>query len=112
MLTDFFLDSDEPQPEDHVERSLLRQCLENAMATELTPNERDVLRLRLGLDDGVPRTAGDVAEVFGGRFSVPAIRGIEQRAFNKLRSPFAVHTHKLMSYLDFAGIDGGNSLLS
>ena len=29
--------SDEPQPEDHVERSLLRQCLENAMATELSP---------------------------------------------------------------------------
>lgn len=99
---------DDPQPEDHVERSLLRQCLENAMATELSPIERDVLRLRLGLDDGVPRTLKEVAAVFGGRFTVPAIRGIEQRAFNKLRSPFAVHTQQLMAYLDFAGIDGNN----
>lgn len=39
------------------------------MATELMPNERDVVRLRLGLDDGVPKTAKEVAAVFGGRFS-------------------------------------------
>ncbi|KAL7555037.1 hypothetical protein ACHAWF_018636, partial [Thalassiosira exigua] len=35
----------ELRPEDQVETSFLRQCLENAMATELTPYERDVLRL-------------------------------------------------------------------
>ena len=39
------------------------------MATELTANERDVVRLRLGLDDGVPQTAKEVAEIFGGHFS-------------------------------------------
>ena len=39
------------------------------MATELTPHERDVVRLRLGLDDGVPQTVKEVAEIFGGRFS-------------------------------------------
>jgi hypothetical protein len=38
-----------------------------------------------------------------------AVKTIEQRAFNKLRSPYAVHTHKLMAYLDFAGIDGSSS---
>lgn len=58
---------EEPQPEDHVERSFLRQCLENAMATELSPNERDVVRMRLGLDDGVVRSAEEVADVCGGR---------------------------------------------
>lgn len=97
---------DEPQPEDHVERSLLRQCLENAMATELSPNERDVIRLRLGLDDGQPLSVKEVAEIFGGRFSRQAIRSIEKRAFNKLRSPLGIHTQQLIAYLDFAGIDG------
>ena len=37
-----------------------------------------------------------------------AIRGMEQRAMNKLRSPFGVHTQQLMAYLDFAGIDGSS----
>ena len=39
------------------------------MATELLPTERDVVRLRLGLDDGVPQTAKEVADIFGGRFT-------------------------------------------
>jgi hypothetical protein len=138
-----FFCSEEPRPEDHVERSFLRQCLENAMATELSPNERDIVRLRLGLDDGLTRTAKEVADVCGGhwtakgkhqrgdplRFSMcchfgsqlshqrspvclPDIRNMEQRAFKKLRSPFAVHTHKLMAYLDFAGIGDGSGHIS
>lgn len=93
--------SEEPQPEDLVERSFLRQCLENAMATELSPYERDILRLRLGLDDGVARSAKEVSEVCGGILSVREIRNAEQRAFKKLRSPYAVHTYKLMEYVDF-----------
>ena len=103
----FFIRSDEPLPEDYVEQSFLRQCLENAMAVECTPVERDVIRLRLGLDDGEPRMAKEVAAVFGDQLTTTAVRNIEQRAFKKLRSPFAVHTHKLSAYLDFAGIDMG-----
>ena len=61
---------EEPIPEELVERSFLRQCLENAMATELSPSERDVVRMRLGLDDGVARSASEVAKVFGGRIKV------------------------------------------
>lgn len=38
-------------------------------------------------------------------FFPTAIRGMEKRAYKKLRSPFAVHTHKLISYLDFAGLE-------
>ena len=103
----FFIRSDEPLPEDYVEQSFLRQCLENAMAVECTPVERDVIRLRLGLDDGEPSMAKEVAAVFGDQLTTTAVRNIEQRAFKKLRSPFAVHTHKLSAYLDFAGIDMG-----
>ena len=97
--------SEERQPEDAVELSLLRQCLENAMATELSPHERDVIRLRLGLDDGVTRTAQEVVDVCGGTISVHSVRSAEQRAYKKLRSPYAVHTRQLMSYLDFADVD-------
>jgi DNA-directed RNA polymerase sigma subunit (sigma70/sigma32) len=37
--------------DDTIELSLLRETLENAMANELHPTERDIIRLRLGLDD-------------------------------------------------------------
>lgn len=101
----FFYNSAEPQPEDQVEFSFLRQCLENAMAAELSPHERDVLRLRLGLDDGVTRSAREVVDYCGGTLSVSDVRSAETRAFRKLRSPYAVHTYQLLGYLDFVGID-------
>mmetsp|Transcript_18517 Transcript_18517/g.51497 ORF Transcript_18517/g.51497 Transcript_18517/m.51497 type:complete len:90 (+) Transcript_18517:245-514(+) len=85
--------------------SLLRQCLENAMATELSPHERDVIRLRLGLDDGISRNVREVAEICGGRLTLSDIRASEIRAFQKLRSPDAVRTHQLSSYLDLIGVD-------
>jgi hypothetical protein len=43
------------------------------MSLAITPkrNERDVLRLRLGLDDGVDRSVNEVAnDIFGGRLTV------------------------------------------
>ena len=36
------------------------------MASELSPHERDVLRLRLGLDDGVSRSSREVVDLYGG----------------------------------------------
>ena len=77
--------------------SLLRQCLENAMATELTPHERDVLRLRHGLDDGVSRSAREVVEICGGSLSVSNIRTAELKAFRKLRSSYS---GRLNQFLD------------
>jgi hypothetical protein len=75
------------------------------MAAELSPHERDVVRLRLGLDDGVSRSAREVADHFGGTLSVSDVRSAEVKAFRKLRSPYAVHTYQLLGYLDFVGID-------
>jgi len=75
------------------------------MATELSPHERDVVRLRLGLDDGVTRTVREVVEFCGGGLSMADVRSAEQRALKKLRSPYTVHTYKLLAHLDFAGID-------
>lgn len=75
------------------------------MAAELSPHERDVLRLRLGLDDGIQRSARQVVDYCGGTLSVTDVRSTEMRAFRKLRSPYAVHTYHLLGYLDFVGID-------
>lgn len=105
FLVSDLLESEERNPEEQVELSLLRQCLENAMASELSPHERDVIRLRLGLDDGVARSAREVVDVCGGHISVAEVRNAEKRAYRKMASPFAVHTRQLLSYLDFAGGD-------
>ncbi|KAL7525805.1 hypothetical protein ACHAWF_001511 [Thalassiosira exigua] len=91
----------ELRPEDQVETSFLRQCLENAMAAELTPYERDVLRLRLGLDGGKGMTVRRVAELSGGSATIAEVRSAERRAFKKLRSPGSVHARDLMAYLDW-----------
>eukprot|EP00980_Cylindrotheca_fusiformis_P016522 scaffold4949_cov134-Cylindrotheca_fusiformis.AAC.1 len=99
------LSCSEPSLMDQIEISLLRQCLENAMATELSPHERDVLRLRHGLDDGVSRSTREVAEICGGSISQADVRTAEIRACRKLRSPYSVHTLQLREFLDFVGAD-------
>mmetsp|Transcript_59003 Transcript_59003/g.175437 ORF Transcript_59003/g.175437 Transcript_59003/m.175437 type:complete len:129 (-) Transcript_59003:119-505(-) len=98
--------SREPRPEDNVELSLLRQCLENAMASELSPHERDVLRLRLGLDDGQSRSVREVVEVCGGGIRAADVRSAERRAFKKLRAPSSLEAHHLSDYMHMAGLDG------
>jgi len=84
------------QPEKVVERSLLRKALEDAMAVELVPHERDILRLRLGLDDGVQRTYKDVASLLG--TNTYNIRNTERKAFQKLTST-PLYTPVLVSFL-------------
>ncbi len=102
------LECTELPPEDFVEISFLRQTLESAMAAELSPHERDILRLRLGLDDGQTRTVRQVVEECGGGITVSDVRSAERRAFKKLRSPNSLHMYHLYEYFDIAGIDGGH----
>merc|ERR1712127_925415 len=99
------LECSEIAPEEHVEISFLRQTLENAMAAELSPHERDILRLRLGLDDGQTRTVREVVEECGGAISIADVRSAERRAFKKLRSPNALHAHNLLEYMEMTGIE-------
>ena len=93
-----FSHSLDPSPEALVDRSLLRQCLENALAAELSPHERDVLRLRHGLDDGVSRSVKEVVESCGGMLSQADIRRAEKQAYNKLRVPHSIHNQRLLSF--------------
>jgi RNA polymerase primary sigma factor len=51
----------------------------------LSHRERDVLRLRFGLDDGRQRTLEEIGEMFG--LTIERIRQIEVKALRKLRHP-------------------------
>lgn len=96
---------DEPSPEAAVEKTLLRQCIENAMAAELQPLERDIVRLRHGLDDGKARTIKEVIASCGGMLTVGEIRTAESRAYKKLRFKYSVHNARLRDFAeDFIGI--------
>ena len=97
--------SDDPSPEEIVERSLLRQCLENALAAELLPLERDIVRLRHGLDDGKSRTHKEVMGSFGGLLTLNDIRTAETRAYRKLRFKSSVHNARLREFAaEFIGV--------
>ena len=51
----------------------------------LDPREREILKLRFGLDRGEPRTLEEVGEHFN--LTRERIRQIEARAMSKLRHP-------------------------
>jgi len=99
-LMDALICPESLRAEQRVDISFLRQYLENAMSAELSPHERDVIRLRLGLDDGVTKTVKEVVDVCGGAVSTYDIRSVEKRAFQKLRSPNSIFTSHLLEFLD------------
>jgi RNA polymerase sigma factor (sigma-70 family) len=99
-LADLLPDTELATPQDLVELSFLRKTLEDALAQELPPLERDVLRMKLGLD-GLARTSKQIAECGGPRLSVSDVRSAERRALKKLRSPEALSMYKLLAYVDF-----------
>ena len=77
------IEADEAVPEHAAAFSHLREAIDQAMAKRLLPTERDVIRLRLGLDDGYFRTRAQVSKIT--HHSVPKIRAIENTAIRKLR---------------------------
>ena len=79
-----FIEADGETPEDRVSKNLLREDLENVLDT-LSPRERDVLRLRYGLDDGRMKTLEEIGQIFN--VTRERIRQIEAKALRKLRHP-------------------------
>lgn len=71
-------------PDDATGKVLLKEDLENVLNT-LNPRERDVLRLRYGLDDGRVKTLEEIGNVFN--VTRERIRQIEAKALRKLRQP-------------------------
>ena len=76
----------------------LRHQLELVLNYALTPLERDVLRLRYGLDDGVHKTMNAVGAIAG--LKPVTVRNLEQSALNRLRKPSVIQHLE-----DYAGLD-------
>ena len=77
-----------------VASELLKEDLAEVLCT-LSPRERDVLRLRFGMDDGRQRTLEEVGQLFG--VTRERIRQIEAKALRKLRHPS--RSRKLKDYM-------------
>ena len=83
-LGDFIEDKEADAPIKTVASDLLREDLAEVLCT-LSPRERDVLRLRFGMDDGRQRTLEEVGQLLG--VTRERIRQIEAKALRKLRHP-------------------------
>lgn len=94
-LGDFIEDREAATPAASVTQELLREDIIEVMAS-LSPRERDVLRLRFGLDDGRQRTLEEVGQLFG--VTRERIRQIEAKALRKLRHPN--RSRRLREYMD------------
>lgn len=94
-LGDFIEDQDAPAPADAASFMLLKEQLEDVLST-LTQREKNVLRLRFGLEDGRARTLEEVGKSFN--VTRERIRQIEAKALRKLRHP--ARSKKLKDFLD------------
>ncbi len=94
-LGDFIEDHDAPAPADAASFMLLKEQLEDVLGT-LTQREKNVLRLRFGLEDGKARTLEEVGKSFN--VTRERIRQIEAKALRKLRHP--ARSKKLKDFLD------------
>jgi len=94
-LGDFVPDEEVKSPVDAASNLVLRENLERVLNT-LSPREREVLKLRFGLDDGYSRTLEEVGHIF--EVTRERIRQIEAKALKKLRHPS--RSRRLKDYLD------------
>ena len=96
-LGDFVPDPTAPEPTEEAEQQGLKEEITRALE-ELNDREREIMRLRFGLDDGQPHTLEEV----GRRFKVTRerIRQIESKTLAKLRHP--TRSQRLRAYLDGA----------
>ncbi|HTX90602.1 MAG TPA: sigma-70 family RNA polymerase sigma factor [Anaerolineales bacterium] len=80
----FIEDELSPTPMQSAYQSMLKEKIDEVLGT-LSPREARVLRLRFGLDTGVPYTLEEVGEKFG--LTRERIRQIEGKALRRLRHP-------------------------
>lgn len=94
-LADFIEDHEAISPSEAASNMILRDKIEDSL-NNLTPRERDVLKMRFGLDDGYSRTLEEVGRHF--KVTRERIRQIEAKALKKLRHPS--RSRKLRDYLE------------
>lgn len=93
-LADFIQDQETISPDEAASHQLLRERIVDVLS-ELSIRERDVIRMRFGLDDGYPRTLEEVGKHF--QVTRERIRQIEAKTIKKLRH--AKRRKKLEEYL-------------
>jgi RNA polymerase primary sigma factor len=94
-LSDFIEDTQADAPAEIAARKMLGDAVIEALS-ELSDREKEVVRLRFGLDDGQARTLEEVGKEFG--VTRERIRQIEAKTLAKLRNPH--RSQKLRDYLD------------
>jgi len=94
-LADFVEDQEAMSPSEAAANTLLRREIDDALS-KLTPREREVLRMRFGLEDGSPRTLEEVGRYF--KVTRERIRQIEAKALKKLKHPSK--SRRLREFLD------------
>ncbi|ADK29011.1 sigma-70 family RNA polymerase sigma factor [Corynebacterium pseudotuberculosis] len=92
-LGDFIEDSEATDAESAVVASLRHSDIRSVLDT-LERREQDVIRMRYGLDDGVPRTLDQIGRQFG--LSRERVRQIEREVMTKLRD--GARADKLRAY--------------
>ena len=95
QLGDFIEDSQAVVAVDAVSFALLQDELQAVLGT-LSEREAGIVRLRVGLTDGQPRTLEEIAHVYG--VTRERIRQIETKTMSELRHPSRSQT--LRDYLD------------
>ncbi len=78
------IEAHEKSPNEVLSKNFLSEDLEKMLET-LTTRERDVLRLRYGLDNGQTKTLEEIAKIF--KVTRERIRQLEGKALRKLRHP-------------------------
>nr|MBN1228294.1 sigma-70 family RNA polymerase sigma factor [Anaerolineae bacterium] len=92
---DFIEDEDTITPDEALHTIDLNETVAKVL-DELMPREAQILRLRFGLEDGMPQTLEQVGERMG--LSRERIRQIERQALRRLRQPqFALHLQDFLA---------------
>lgn len=86
-LGDFVEDKRISSPEDYVIEERFNDQLYDILAT-LTPREREILRLRFGLDNIKPHTLEDVGKIFN--VTRERIRQVEAKAIKRLKQEMKI----------------------
>ena len=77
-------DTDELMPEERIDLKLLAEQVEDVLEN-LTSRERDIIRLRFGLQDGRSHTLAEIGDLYN--LSRERVRQIQAKAMRKLRHP-------------------------
>ena len=93
-LESFAEDENAVSPSQHSGQEILHETMDELL-TELTDKEEKILRLRYGIDDGVPRTLEEVGDMYG--VTRERIRQIESKAIRRMRAP--QRARKLADYI-------------